>query len=137
MKLTRSQSHYIKAVYELSSGCDNGVRVCDVAEKLDVSKASASLALTKLAGQGLIYKDADRRAHLTQSGERKAVQLLDKFEVIRTFLVRILRINEAVADHDACAIEHVVSTDTLCAICRFSNRAECAKACPLSYKPDP
>lgn len=25
--LSKSQSHYIKAVYELSFGCDNGVRV--------------------------------------------------------------------------------------------------------------
>lgn len=75
MKLTKSQSRYIKVVYELSSGCDDGVRICDVAEKLNVSKASASLALTKLAEQGLIYKDTDRHAHLTESGERKAIQL--------------------------------------------------------------
>ncbi len=45
MQLTKSQAHYIKAVYELSTSCDDGVRVCDVAKKLNVSKASASLAI--------------------------------------------------------------------------------------------
>jgi DtxR family Mn-dependent transcriptional regulator len=135
--LTPSQAHYIKAVYELSSNCNVGVRVCDVAEKLSVSKASASLAMTKLAKQGLVYKDADRRSHLTESGECKAVLLLDKFDVIRTFFVKILGVEKSIADQDACAIEHVVSTDTLCAICRFSKRAGCTQKCPLSHTTDP
>ncbi|MGI5900621.1 MAG: metal-dependent transcriptional regulator [Christensenellales bacterium] len=135
--LTPSQSHYIRAVYELSSDCDDGVRVCDVAKKLSVSKASASLALSKLAEQGFLYKDADRHGHLTESGERKAVLLLDKFDVIRTFLVKTLGVEKSVAAHDACAIEHVISTDTLCAICHFSNRTRCTNSCSLSCNPDP
>ena len=120
----------------LSFRCDDGVRVCDVAGKLNVSKASASLALAKLTEQGLLYKDSERRAHLTKSGESKAIQLLDKFEVIRTFLVKILRVEESIADRDACAIEHVISTDTLCAVCRFSRRAGCKDACSLSHTID-
>lgn len=136
MRLSRSQEDYLKTVYELSSGHDESVRVCDVAEQLSVSKASASLALKKLAEQGFIYKDADRHAHLTEIGERQAIQLLDKFEVIRTFLVKVLYVDKATADHDACAIEHVISADTLCAICRFSKRTGCTNACSLSHKPD-
>lgn len=137
MQLSRSQEDYLKTVYELSFGHDDGVRVCDVAEKLKVSKASASLALTKLAKQGVIYKDTDRRAHLTASGESRAVLLLDKFNIIKTFLVKFLGVEKSDADHDACAIEHVISTDTLCAICRFSAQGKCAQGCPRSHNPDP
>ena len=136
MKLSKSQAHYIKAVYELSSGYSDGARVCDVAEKLNVSKASASLALTKLTEQGFIYKDIERHACLTESGELEAVEMLDKLEIIRTFLVKILCVDINIADHDACAIEHVVSVDTLCALCRFSKREKCAETCPLSHKPN-
>lgn len=136
MKLSKSQAHYIKAVYELSFDCDDGVRVCDVAEKLNVSKASASFAITNLSKLGLVYKDADRRAHLTTDGERQAVLMLDKFEIIEAFLIKILCVNKIVADHDACAIGHVISTDTLCAICRFSNRVKCPDSCSLSCNAD-
>lgn len=136
MKLTKSQAHYIKAVYELSFSCDDGVQVCDVAEKFNVSKASACIALMKLSEQGFLYKDSERRAHLTKSGESKAIQLLDKFEVIKTFLVKILRVEESITDQDACAIEHVISTDTLCAVCRFSKRVGCTDACSLSHTID-
>lgn len=136
-KLSRSMENYIKAVYELSSAdTDGGARVCDIAEKLNVSKASASLAMTNLVKLGLAYKDANRRVHLTTDGECQAIQLLDKFEVIRTFLVKILCVDKSIADYDACAIEHVVSIDTLCAICRFSNKSKCAQVCPLSHNPD-
>lgn len=113
------------------------VCACDIAEKLNVSKASASLAMTKLVKQGFVYNGTDRRVHLTERGERKAAQLLDKFEVIRTFLVEILYVDKNVAKLDGCAIEHVVSVDTLCAICRFSNRVKCTETCSLSHKPDP
>lgn len=50
--LTPSKSHYIKAVYELSSD-SQGVRVVDIAEKLGVSKASTSLSMTKLVQQDI------------------------------------------------------------------------------------
>lgn len=44
MKLTKSQSHCIKAVYELSADA-NGVHVCNIAERFGVLKAGASLAM--------------------------------------------------------------------------------------------
>lgn len=136
MQLSRSQEDYLKTVYELSSSYGDGVRVCDVAQKLNVSKASASLALTKLTEQGFIYKDTERHAHLTECGERKAVQILDKYEIIKAFLVKILCVDKSIADHDACAIEHVISVDTLCAICRFLKKAKYAKDCLIAHSPD-
>lgn len=133
MKLSKSQAHYIRAVYELTSNDGNGARVCDVAEKLNVSKASASLAMAKLAQQGLVCKDADRHVNLTADGECHAVSMLDKYAVIYRFLTNILQINEAVAAADACAMEHVVSADTICAICRFGAMRKsipvCSKQC--------
>lgn len=139
MKLSKSQAHYIKAVYELSSG-DTGVRVVDVAEKLFLSKASVSLAMTKLARQGFVRKDSERHIYLTDEGEREAVRMLDKFEVIHKFLTGILGVNKEVAERDAYAIEHVISVDTLCALCRFTDRGsatcKCSLHCPVSSEED-
>jgi Mn-dependent DtxR family transcriptional regulator len=133
MKLSKSQAHYVKAVYKLSSACD-GARVCDIAEELCLSKASVSLAMTRLTKQGLVSKDAEHHIHLTKDGEREAMRLLDKFEMIRQFLIG-LGVDKEVAEHDACAMEHVVSVDTLCAICRSSGFWEkgngCVDNCPI------
>ncbi len=52
---TASQAHYIKAVFELSSAsCDGSARVVDIANKTGVSKASASLAMSKLEKERLV-----------------------------------------------------------------------------------
>ena len=134
MTLSKSQAHYIKAVHELSAGRE-AARVCDIAEKLSLSKASVSLAMTKLCRQGLVRKDTDRHVLLTKIGEREAMRMLDKYDKLWQFLVEILGVSMEVAKHDACAMEHAISVDTLCALCRFisrmGNKKECSSDCPL------
>lgn len=136
MNLSKSQSHYIKAIYELTSICDSGTRVCDIAKELSLSKASVSRAVTKLERQRLVSRDAERHIHLTKEGEYEAVRMLNTFEIILKFLVKILNVDKEVAKHDACAIEHVISADTLCAICRFTAKkdSEYAVNCPMSIE---
>ena len=117
---TASQAHYIKAVFELSSAsCDGSARVVDIANKTGVSKASASLAMSKLEKERLVRKDERRQVYLTPAGKRLAVQMLDKCTVIRDFLTDVLTMDKEIAAADACAIEHVVSVDTLCSLCRY------------------
>lgn len=131
MKLNRNYitlRQATKASYGLFLGCDGGVRVCDAAETLNVSKAGASLALTELAEQELVDKGADRRARLTEIGGRKAVLPLGEFDGIRTFPAKTLDVENSAADR----IEHGISTDALCAICRFSKRKCCTQGRPES-----
>lgn len=139
MGLSKSQAHYIKAVYELSVE-KSTVRICDIAERLNFSKASASTAITKLEQKGLMYKDAERHVYLTPEGEREAIGVMDKYAMIHTFLVDVLGVEKTAADEDACAIEHVVSLDTLCAFCRYSNQSkgkrQCPKECVIHYRDD-
>lgn len=75
--------------------------------------------MSRLAKQGLVRKDTGHHIFLTKDGEREAARLVDKFELIRRFLVEVLGVNEEAAAHDACAMEHVISADTLCAMYRF------------------
>lgn len=109
--LTPSQVHYIKSVYELSSKSCNG-RVCivDIADKLGV---------TKMEKEGLMGKDDRRQVFMTSRGEKLAVSMIYKNTVIQDFLIEVLSVNKEIAAADACAIEHVISGDTPCALCRY------------------
>ncbi|MBU5675933.1 metal-dependent transcriptional regulator [Alkaliphilus sp. MSJ-5] len=128
MNLSKSQSHYIKVVYELSSNGE-GVRVCDIAQKMGFSKASVSLAMTKLEKEGLLRKDKKRQVFLTSEGEKQAIQMMDKFAIIHKFLTDTLKVDEKIAMEDACAIEHIISVDTLCALCRESSKVNKKSTC--------
>jgi Mn-dependent DtxR family transcriptional regulator len=127
--LTPSQAHYIKAVYELSSGSDGRARVMDIADRLRVSRASASLAITKLEKEKLVRKDERRQVFLTAAGKMAAVQMFDKCAVIQNFLTDVLMIDIKIAAADACALEHHISADTLCSLCRIIGNSEAKRRC--------
>lgn len=118
MQLSKSQAHYIKAVYELSL-VRGSVRVIDIANQLSVSKASASLAVSRLTSKGLLFRDIQRRVFLTQIGEREVIRLLDKFELLLWLLVTVLGVNSEAAKQDACSMTYLLSKESICAICRF------------------
>lgn len=127
-----SMQHYIKAIYELSDD-DVGVRISDIASRVGVTKTSAFNAIKVLQKKDLVKRDTSRLVFLTDAGERQAIQSYDKYTIIKQFLEDVLRVDNKVAAVDACAMEHVVSLDTLCSFCRFMNkggkRHQCMGGC--------
>lgn len=130
MDLTSSQTHYIKTVYELSSTGDSGARIVDIADRLGFSKASVSLAMTRLEKDELVYKDEHRHIHLTPAGERHAVMMMDKYALIEEYLIEVLGLDPKIAEEDACAMEHVISVETLCGFCRQVRERNTDTECP-------
>jgi DtxR family Mn-dependent transcriptional regulator len=126
-ELTDSMQHYLKAIYELSSEGE-GVRVSDIAARLNVTKASSCIAMKNLQQKRMIYRNADRLVFLTKEGEYQAILALDKAAIIRRFLTDVLGVKHETADADACAIEHVISVEALCSLCRYTNQ-KCAEGC--------
>lgn len=114
--LTVSMQHYIKAIYKLSSE-GKGVRVSDIAAKLNVTKASSCIAMKNLEQKRMVFRDAERLVLLTKEGEFRAISVLDKVFIIRKFLTDVLGVKYEIADTDAYSIGHVVSAETLCSMC--------------------
>lgn len=125
--LTMSMQNYINVIYGLSSHTE-GVRVSDIAAELNVAKSSVCTAMSKLQDNGLIHRDDKRLVFLTKDGEYQEILALDKVSIIRKFLTDVLGVKHEIADTDVCAIEHVISVETLCSLCRFTNR-KCTGGC--------
>ncbi len=117
-KLTFTMENYLEAVYELSSN-GKGARVSDIAERLGVTKASTNSAMSTLSRKGLIINEKYKEVVLTPAGLELAKFTSGKHHIIRQFLTRILNVNPSVADEDACAIEHVISSDSIIAMQDF------------------
>lgn len=127
MKLSASMQHYLNAVYELTPAGE-GARICDIAAKVGVTKASACTAMKKLQDKQLIYRGAGRQVFLTMAGERQAILMRNKVEIIRRFLIDVLDLRVETADTEACAMERIISAETLCSLCRFTNLT-CSDRC--------
>lgn len=117
-KLTFTMENYLEAIYELSR-MGNGARLSDIAERLGVTKASTNSAMTTLAQKGLITNEKYKEIFLTPKGLELAEFTSLKHHTIRDFFINVLNVEAVVADTDACAIEHVISNDSVSAMQRF------------------
>ncbi|WHH58708.1 metal-dependent transcriptional regulator [Petroclostridium sp. X23] len=116
--LTFTMENYLEAIYELSLD-GKGARVSDIADRLGVTKASTNSAMSTLSDKGLIVNEKYKEVFLTPAGLKLAQFISKKHHVIYAFLTNVLHIDPSIADKDACAIEHVISSDSIYAMQAF------------------
>ena len=85
----------------------------DVAEQLEVSKASVNKALSQLKEMGMVLQSRYGRVVLTEEGEAYAKVVWRSHRALRTFLEHDLGVKPEIADEEACLMEHVLSGDTM------------------------
>lgn len=114
--LTRAGEDYLESIYRLSlesAEGDKSVRSVDVADQLEVSKASVNKALSQLKEMGMVVQSRYGRVVLTEEGEAYAKVVWRSHRALRTFLEHDLGVAPEVADEEACLVEHVLSADTM------------------------
>ncbi len=114
--LTRAGEDYLESIYRLSlegGEEDRSVRSVDVAEQLEVSKASVNKALNQLKDMGMVVQNRYGRVTLTEEGEKYAKIVWRSHRALRAFLETDLGVDPQVADEEACHMEHVLSADTM------------------------
>ena len=117
-KLSSNMEMYLKTVLRLE-GDGAPVRVKAIAESLGITMPSVSEALRTLKAKGLILHPSYGEVKLSAEGRRVAVGVNERFEVLQRFLVDVLKVDERVAEHEACEIEHVVGKDTYLRLTAF------------------
>ena len=107
MKLHASGEDYLEAILVLQK--KRGlVRSVDVARHMEVSKPSVCHAVTTLKEGGFLTMDEDFFLHLTDLGREVAEQTYEKHRFF-TALLTEAGVDPALAEQDACRMEHVIS----------------------------
>lgn len=86
-------------------------RSTDIASWLGISRPSVSVELGKLAELGLIRMDEDKMLHLTDEGFALADSTYAKHVYLKRFLMSV-GVDEAIAEKEACSMEHALSSDS-------------------------
>lgn len=119
-KLTFTMENYLETIYKVS--LPDGARLTDIAEQMGVTKATANTAMSVLAEKNLISREKYQKIHLTPTGRKHAELISEKHRIIDRFFREVLQVETAVADRDACAIEHVISSTSVYAMQKFLDR---------------
>ena len=110
MQIRESAEDYLEAILVLSKQ-GGGVRSVDIASMLGVSKPSVSHAMKLLREDGYIAMDRYGTVTLLEKGEKIAVRIYERHQVL-TKMLEGLGVSEEVAKADACKLEHDVSDES-------------------------
>ena len=114
MKIHESAENYLETILLLQQR-KGSVRSVDIANELEFSKPSVSVAMKNLRQGGYIEVDASGQIRLLPPGQAIAEAVLEKHRLMTRFLIG-LGVSPQVAAEDACRIEHVLSDESFEAI---------------------
>jgi Mn-dependent DtxR family transcriptional regulator len=110
--ISASSEDYLEAIYLLSIK-EKQVHSVDIANHLQVAKASVSKAMGVLRAGGFIQQEKYGTVTLTPEGEKRAIRVHQYHDVLVDFFVKVLHVDPDEAAQEACKIEHVVSPGTM------------------------
>lgn len=110
VNLYESAENYLETILTLKQRL-GVVRSIDIANELQFSKPSVSVAMKKLRENGYIEMDSEGFITLLPPGEEVARRISERHELLTEFFVR-LGVSREVAAADACKIEHDLSEET-------------------------
>lgn len=114
MKIQESAENYLETILIIQQK-KGAVRSIDIANELEFSKPSVSVAMKNLRENGYIEVDDSGYISLLESGKEIAEKIYERHTTLSNWLIS-LGVNEKTAVEDACRIEHIISTESFEAI---------------------
>ena len=109
-----SQEDYLETILLLQQ--KNGqVRSIDIANEMNFTKPSVSIAMKNLREKGYIIVADNGYITLTASGRLRAESVLERHTILSDWLVSI-GVRKEIAMEDACRVEHDLSAESFEAI---------------------
>ncbi len=120
MSIQESGEMYLETILRLG---ENGrdVRSIDIADYMNFSKPSVSIAVGLLKKDGYILVDGKGYITFTEEGRRRAEKIYERHKLLTEFFIT-LGVDPETAAEDACRLEHVISDVTFEAIKKHAGR---------------
>jgi DtxR family transcriptional regulator, Mn-dependent transcriptional regulator len=108
--LSESIQDYLKSIYKLQAA-EGHVTIGALAKDQDVSAASASAMVKKLAALDLLTHEPYKGAVLTDAGERVALEVIRHHRLLELYLAETLGLDVEDVHAEADRLEHVISEE--------------------------
>ena len=118
MKIQKSAEDYLETILVLFQR-NGSVHAVDIANELEFSKPSVSVAMKNLRENGYIAVDRNNEITLTDAGKKIAETIYERHTLLSSWL-QTLGVSAETAAEDACRMEHVISAESFAAIKRYA-----------------
>ena len=108
---TEAIQDYAKAIYALQRRSDGAISTSALADRLGVSPASVTAMLKRMAEAGLVEHEPYRGVHLTEAGERVALEVIRHHRLLESYLADALGMPWDRIHAEAEVLEHYISEE--------------------------
>ena len=116
-RVTKSIEDYLKTIYILTE--EKGITTTtEISSALHVQPPSVTEMIQKMEKRGFVSHEKYRGIMLTEKGRELARNVYERNETIFNFL-KIIGVEEKIAEDDACKIEHDLNSVTVGYLTRF------------------
>lgn len=119
--ISNSLEEYLKTIYILKIQNGN-IRVTDIAEKMNCSKASVNKAINNLKDFKLINYETYGTIEITSLGEDYAKKILEAYDIVYVFLKDVLNIENEKAMNEAEKLKQNMSDETLNTLAKYTHK---------------
>lgn len=119
--ISKSLEEYLKTMYVLKKQAGR-VRITDIAEKMNCTKASVNKAVHNLKSNGLLTYETYGTIELTESGEDLAKKILEAYDIVFLFLKDVLNLKEEQAKIEAENIKSVIQDETINQLAKYIHK---------------
>lgn len=116
--ISKSLEEYLKTMYILKKQNGN-VRVTDIANKMNCSKASVNKALYNLKDHNLVNYESYGTIELTDEGEDLSKKILEAYDIVYLFLKDVLNIDDENAEKEAEKIKSSLTDNTINKLAKY------------------
>ena len=120
MEIRESAENYFETILMLKRRIGR-VRSIDIVNEMGFSKPSVSYAMKQFRMNGYITGDEEVYITLTPKGAEIAERTYERHQVL-TKMLTALGVDESIAKHDACRIEHDLSEESFACIKRHMEK---------------
>lgn len=108
--LSQAVEDYLKAIYKLQSD-DGTVSTSEIARRMNVSSASVTNMVKRLAQMGLVTHQSYRGVTLTSTGEKVALEIIRHHRLLELYLKEVLGYPWHKIHEEAEHLEHHISEE--------------------------
>lgn len=119
--ISKALEEYIKTMHVLQVQ-KGEIRVTDIAEKMNCSKASVTKSLNLLKEKGLVEYEAYGKITLSKEAEEIAQKKLEAYDIVYLFFNQMLEMPEDEARQEAEKVKSVISDDTLNRLVKYLHK---------------
>lgn len=123
IQLSASLEDYLETIYHIISEKEVA-RAKEIASRLKVRRSSVTEALRSLSQKGFINYAPYEAITLTEQGRKIAEDVTHRHRALKDFFIKILAVNDRVAEDGACRVEHAAPREIIDRLRMFVNFIE-------------